>query len=301
MVQPQIAAAPLPNTAVGKGKEGPIASHERFVAAETPVVECRGLTKRFGSIVAADSIDLEIRGGEVLALIGDNGAGKSTLVKMISGATHPDNGEILLQGEAVSFETPHDARMRGIETIWQDFALAPSLDVAANLYIGREIVYGRLPRILGLLNRRAMARGAEERLRHLEISLPAISGVPTANLSGGQRQAVAVARAAAWATQALIMDEPTAALGVKQSQATLELAKSVASRGLAVVIITHNLPHVMEYADRIVVLRHGRKVADIAQSEATRERLVSLIVGFESEVPEGDDGTAAISTPDEQP
>lgn len=258
------------------------------MAAETPVVECRGLTKRFGSVVAVDSVDLDIRGSEVLALIGDNGAGKSTLVKMICGAIQPDMGEIFLQGELVSFETPHEARMRGIETIWQDLALAPSLDVAGNLYVGREVVYGRLPRILGLLNRRAMARGAEERLRGLEISLPAISGVPVANLSGGQRQAVAIARAAAWATDALMMDEPTAALGVKQSQATLELARSIAARGLAVVLITHNLPHVMQYADRIVVLRHGRKVADLPRSDATPERLVSLIVGFESAPEDGE-------------
>ena len=273
------------------------------MAAETPVVECRGIAKQFGSVVAADSIDLEIRGGEVLALIGDNGAGKSTLVKMICGAIQPDAGEILLRGEIVSFETPHHAQMRGIETIWQDLALAPSLDIAGNLYVGREIVYGRgrLPRILGLLNRPAMARGAEERLRGLQVSLPAITGAPVANLSGGQRQAVAIARAAAWATEALIMDEPTAALGVKQSQATLELARSVAAQGLAVVLITHNLPHVMAYSDRIVVLRHGRKVADMPRSDATPERLVSLIVGFESAVREAEDGIAAAETADEQP
>jgi fructose transport system ATP-binding protein len=252
-----------------------------MMATDTYILEARGLTKRYGGVVAVESIDFGIRGGEVLALIGDNGAGKSTLVKVLCGVTPPNAGDIVLHGEKVVFETPKDARMHGIEVVHQDLALALSLDIAGNLYLGREIVYPILPRPISVMNRRAMARGAKERLKDLEIKLPAFSGVPVANLSGGQRQAVAVARAAAWATDVLFMDEPTAALGAKQSAATLELARRLAERGLGVVIITHTLPHVMEFADRIVVLRHGRKVADIPRSDASPERLLSLIVGFD--------------------
>lgn len=247
-----------------------------------PLLEARRLTKRYGSVLAVESIDLDLFGGEVLALIGDNGAGKSTLVKLLSGALRPDEGEIRLRGEEVTFETPHEARLRGIETIHQDLAVDPALDVAGNVYLGRELVYSFLPRPIAILRRGAMARGARERLEDLEIDLPAVTGAPVASLSGGQRQAVAIARAAAWATDVLFMDEPTAHLGVNQSRATLRLARQMAERGLAIVLITHTLPHVMEYADRIVVLRHGRSVADLPRAAATPEQLVSLIVGFDS-------------------
>jgi ABC-type sugar transport system ATPase subunit len=247
-----------------------------------PVLEARGLCKRYGSVLAAQSIDLEIRPGELLALIGDNGAGKSTLINMLNGARRPDEGEIYHRGENITFESPLEARLRGIETVYQDLALAPRLDVAGNLYLGRELVYklGFLPKNLSILNRRAMRRGAIERLRRLEITVADVSG-PLRHLSGGQRQAVAIARAAAWATDVLFMDEPTAALGVKQSHAVLTLARRLAEEGVAVVLITHTLPHVMEFADRVVVLRQGSKVADMPRAEATPEQLVSLIVGFD--------------------
>jgi ABC-type sugar transport system ATPase subunit len=251
--------------------------------ASHPVLETRGLSKSFGAVVAVDSIDLEIYAGELLALIGDNGAGKSTLVKLLSGALRPDSGELILRGEKVSFSSPHEARMRGLETVYQDLALAQVLDVAGNLFLGRELVYRVpfLPRLLSPLNRRAMARRATERIQDLEIQLPAVSNHPVDRLSGGQRQAVAIARGAAWATEVLFMDEPTAALGGKQSTAVLTLARRLVTEGLAVVLITHTLPYVMEYADRIVVLRRGSKVADLPRAQATPEQLVSLIVGFD--------------------
>jgi simple sugar transport system ATP-binding protein len=253
------------------------------------VLEGKGLTKHYGPVVAAESVDFGVFPGEIVALVGDNGAGKSTLVKMLSGATPPDRGEIVHRGERVSFASPHDARARGIETIYQDLALAQNRDVAANLFLGREVLYGGILRPFGLLNRRAMIRASDARLRELGIQLPFVAGLPVARLSGGQRQAVAVARAAAWATDVLFMDEPTAALGVKQSKAVLDLAQRIAERGVGVVLITHVMPHVMAVANRLVVLRHGRKVADLASRDVTTEELVALIVGFD---PESGDGGA---------
>jgi fructose transport system ATP-binding protein len=250
------------------------------------VLRADRLTKSYGAVVAVNSIDLDIRAGEVLAIIGDNGAGKSTLVKMLCGALRPDAGNLLLRGEKVTFSSPHEARARGIEIVYQDLALSQVLDVAGNVFLGREIVYKVpfLPRSLSVMNRRVMARRTAERISDLEISVPAITKHLVDHLSGGQRQAVAVARAAAFATSVLFMDEPTAALGVNQSAAVLSLATRLAAEGQAVVIITHTLPYVMEYSDRIVVLRRGRKVADLATSDATPEKLVSLIVGFDESV-----------------
>jgi ABC-type sugar transport system ATPase subunit len=247
------------------------------------VLTAVGLSKRYGSVVAAEGIHLTIRAGEVLALIGDNGAGKSTLIKMLSGAVRPDSGEIRLRGKAISFTSPHEARSLGIEAVWQDLGLATGLDVAGNLYLGREIVRGRLPRLLAPLHRKKMASGAAEHLKTLKIDVSRASGPPVGSLSGGQQQAVAVARGAAWATGVLFMDEPTAALGVKQSAAVLALARRLAELGVAVVIITHAIPHVLEVADRIAVLRQGRLVAELRRSDATEHKLVSLIVGFDQD------------------
>ena len=261
------------------------------VATEAPptsttdvVLQARGLSKAYGAVVAVDSVDLDIRAGEVLALIGDNGAGKSTMVKMLSGALRPDSGELHLRGEPVTLSSPHDARARGIEIVYQGLALSEVLDISGNVFLGRELVYRVpfLPRSVSVLNRRAMARRTTERLKGLEIELPAVTKHSVDRLSGGQRQSVAVARAAAFATEVLFLDEPTAALGVKQSTAVLTLARRLAAEGLGVVLITHTLPFVMEYTDRIVVLRRGRKVAELMTDEATPERLVSLIVGFDA-------------------
>lgn len=247
------------------------------------VFEGRGLSKHYGPVVALDNVDFAIHPGEVVALVGDNGAGKSTLVKILAGAVLPDEGDIFYRGEKVSISNPHDARERGIETVYQDLALVPARDTTANMFLGRELLYGGMLRPLCILRRRAMVKFTEDRLRELGITLPSATGVPVERLSGGQRQAVAVARASAWATNVLFMDEPTAALGVQQTTAVLELVKKVAAQGIGVVLITHIMPHVMDVADRLVVLRHGHKVADIPSDGVTTEQLVRLIVGFDPE------------------
>jgi ABC-type sugar transport system ATPase subunit len=248
-----------------------------------PVLEARGLTKRYGAVLASNAVDLKIYPGEVTALIGDNGAGKSTLVKMLSGALEPDEGSLLLEGEPVAFHNPEDARMRGVEIVYQHLALSEILDIAGNMFVGREIVHKLpfWPKSLSVLNRRAMEKESAERLGELEIRVPKTSKHMVRELSGGQRQAVAVARGAAWATRVLLLDEPTAALGVQQSETVLKVVKRLAHKGLAVVLITHTLPFVMECADRVVVLRRGNLVGDLPIAAATPEHLVSLIVGFD--------------------
>jgi simple sugar transport system ATP-binding protein len=248
---------------------------------DAPLIEARGLTKRYGTIVAVQDVDLTVGRAEILAVVGDNGAGKSTLFKMLSGAVQPDAGEIVVDGQAQRFRGPNDSRALGIETLYQDLALLPNLDVATNLYLGREPVVGGLWRPLGLLARRRMRRDAAMHLQELRIQIPRIWGTPVESLSGGQRQSVAIARALVWASSLVIMDEPTAALGVAQSRAVLELAKRVREQGTSVLIISHILPHVLDLADRVVVLRHGRKVADLPGSELTQDRLIELIIGYE--------------------
>jgi fructose transport system ATP-binding protein len=246
------------------------------------VLEAVGLHKRYGSVVAVEDVDIQIRAGEIMAIVGDNGAGKSTLMKMLCGAVRPDEGEIFVDKERVVLRTPLVARECGIETVFQDLALAPNRDVVANLFLGRETVHGGFWKPLGVLDRGGMRRQAQEQLASLEVNVPRLTGVPIAHLSGGQRQAVAVARAAFWAQRAMLMDEPTAALGVRESTHVLKLARSIADRGLAVVMVSHILPHVMELADRIVVMRHGRKVAEITE-EISSDALVRLIVGLDAE------------------
>jgi ABC-type sugar transport system ATPase subunit len=229
-----------------------------------------------------DGVDLQVNHGEVLAIVGDNGAGKSTLVKMLSGAVAPDEGEIVVEGSRVRMHGPLDARALGIETIYQDLALLPNLDVTTNLFLGREEKASGVLGLLGVVARRRMRREARTYLEELRIGIPNISGTPVERLSGGQRQSIAIARAVVWASKLLIMDEPTAALGVAQSQAVLELVRRVRDRGTSVVIVSHILPHVLELADRIVVLRHGRKVADVPAAGVSQDRLIALIVGFEN-------------------
>ena len=243
-------------------------------------ISARGLVKRYGTITAVDHVDLDIGSGEIVAIVGDNGAGKSTLIKMLSGAVHPDEGNVSVDGTAVRLRSPLDARAVGIETIYQDLALLPNLDVATNLYLGREEMAPGFLGALGVLSRRRMRQEAHTHLQQLRIKLPKTWGTPVAALSGGQRQSVAIARAMVWASRLVIMDEPTAALGVAQSQAVLELVRRVRDRGTSVVIISHILPHVLELADRIVVMRHGAKVADLPGAEVTQDRLIELIVGF---------------------
>lgn len=233
--------------------------------------------------MAVDSVDVEIVGGEVLAILGDNGAGKSTLIRMLCGAIRQDGGEIFHRGERVRFEGPLDARARGIETVHQDLALIQTMDVAQNLFLGREMTMRLFGRRTPFLARRGMVRSAAKHLAELGVAVPAVNGLTVDRLSGGQRQGIAIARALTWQSGVLIMDEPTAALGVRQSEAVLSLAKRVAERGSGVVLISHTLPHVLKFADRIVVLRHGRVVGNLQVAEATPERLVSLIVGQEAQ------------------
>ena len=264
----------------------PLVPQEKPVGGElgeSAVLACRDLYKHFGGVVALASVDLDVHPGEILAIIGDNGAGKSTLVKMLCGAIQPDGGRLIFHGKAIAFDGPLDARMHGIETVFQDLALIPTMDVAQNLFLGRELVApaGRLS--VGFLRKRRMIRETAAHLADLGVAVPSTSGISVDRLSGGQRQGIAIARALTWASSVLIMDEPTAALGVKQSEAVLTLARRVADRGSAVILITHTLPYVMRFADRIVVLRHGRKVGDLPRVEATPEGLVSLIVGLESQ------------------
>jgi fructose transport system ATP-binding protein len=249
------------------------------MSAPEPIMQARGLVKRFGQVTALAGADFDLYPGEVLAVIGDNGAGKSTLIKVLSGALQPDEGELLLDGEPVHFKTPLDARRAGIETVYQDLAVAPALDIAANLFLGREV---RRPGPLGaglrMLDKRGMRREATKQLAELKIGIPSIT-VAVESLSGGQRQGVAVARAAAWGRRVVIMDEPTAALGVKETGQVLDLIKRVRERGLPVILISHDMPHVFELADRVHVMRLGRRVAIVTPGVNTMEEAVAIMTG----------------------
>ncbi|MBT3145743.1 ATP-binding cassette domain-containing protein [Neptunomonas phycophila] len=246
----------------------------------TNVLEGRNLVKRYGHVTAMDGADFDLRRGEILAVIGDNGAGKSSLIKALSGAMIPDSGEIKLDGNPISFKSPMDARNSGIETVYQNLAVSPSLGIANNLYLGRE---RRRPGILGsvfrMLDRKAMEDEAKQKLS--DLGLLTIQNINQAveTLSGGQRQGVAVARAAAFAKHVVIMDEPTAALGVKESRRVLNLIKDVRDRGLSVVLISHNMPHVFEVADRIHIHRLGKRVAVIKPSTHTMNDAVAIMTG----------------------
>jgi len=246
------------------------------------VIEGRNLRKTYGTVTALDGVDVKIRAGEICAIVGDNGAGKTTLIKILAGAIQPDAGETLVLGRRVTLRSPLDARDLGIETVFQDLALLPTGDVVTNLFLNREICHGGAFSMFKVMNQRAMRRLAAERLSSLGVNIPKLTGIPIARMSGGQRQAVAVGRAAFWATRAIFMDEPTAALGVRESTRVLRLARSIADQGLAVVLISHILPHVMEYADRVIVMRHGLKVAELTEDIST-EQLVRLIVGIDTE------------------
>jgi fructose transport system ATP-binding protein len=245
-----------------------------------PLIQARGLTKYYGTIVASEGVDFDLGQGEIVAIVGDNGAGKSTLVKMISGAVTPDAGEIRVEGRVATIRSPIEARSYGIETIYQDLAMPPNLDVVTNIYLGRERRQRGPLGWLGMVDRKSMRRDVGSHLADLNINIPKLSGTAVESLSGGQRQSVAIARAMVWASKVLIMDEPTAALGVKQSAAVLEIVKQIRKRGISVVIISHILPHVLELADRIVVMRHGRKVADVPAGEIDEHTLIEMIVGF---------------------
>jgi fructose transport system ATP-binding protein len=249
-------------------------------SARTPIIEARGLIKTFGSVVGLDGTDFELYPGEVLAVIGDNGAGKSTLVKCLSGAMVADAGEIRVDGHLTSFRRPQDARDAGIETVYQSLAVVPALDIASNLYLGREVRRaGVLGRVFRMLDHGAMQRGAKEQLRLLGIGTIQSITQAVETLSGGQRQAVAVARAAAFGSKVIVLDEPTAALGVRESGQVLRLIRDLRDRGLPVILISHNMPHVFEVADRIHVQRLGRRAAVITPATHTPSEAVAIMTG----------------------
>jgi fructose transport system ATP-binding protein len=271
------------------------------VSAAEPILQARGLVKRYGHVVALNGADFELYPGEILAIIGDNGAGKSTLIKALSGALQPDEGEISLDGERVHFHSPRDARRAGIETVYQELAVAPALDIAANIFLGREVRRrGPLGRVLRVLDKGVMRREAARQFAELKIGVQSIRQ-PVEDLSGGQRQGVAVARAATWASRLVIMDEPTAALGVKETRQVLELILRVRERGLPVILISHDMPNVFELADRIQIMRLGRRVAVVTPTTHTMPEAVAIMTGAalgdeqttRADAPPSDDATDA--------
>jgi len=243
------------------------------------VMQARGLVKRYGHVTALDGADFELRAGEILAVIGDNGAGKSSLIKALSGAIVPDDGEILLDGQPVRFRSPSDARRAGIETVYQELAVAPAMTIAENLFLGRELRRpGFFGRFLGLLDKPRMLAESIRHMSDLQIGIRSMTQ-PVETLSGGQRQGVAVARSAAFARHVVIMDEPTAALGVKEGNMVLDLIRRVRDRGLPVVLISHNMPHVFEVADRIHIARLGKRAAVVNPKKIGMSETVAVMTG----------------------
>ncbi len=240
--------------------------------ATAPLLEIRNLSKTFGSVHALTDVDFEVRSGEVMALVGDNGAGKSTLIKCVAGIHGFDHGEIVFDGQPVSIHGPKDAAKLGIEVVYQDLALCDNLDVVQNMYLGRE-TRDRLWR----LSERAMEQRTLETLKSLSVTTIRSVRQPVASLSGGQRQSVAVAKAVQWNSRLVILDEPTAALGVAQTRQVLDLVKRLADRGLAVVLISHNLHDIFEVADRITVLRLGRDIGVYEREQTTQQEVVHAI------------------------
>jgi len=247
-------------------------------SATEPILEARDIVKTYGHVNALQGASFTVYPGEVVSLIGDNGAGKSTLTKVISGVVRPDRGELLFNGRPVEINSPAAAQQLGIETVYQDLALAPDLDGAANVYMGRELLKSGVLGRLGVLDKRAMKVAAEKAFADLGVAVQDASAA-VAYLSGGQRQGVAVARAASWASRVIIMDEPTAALGVVQTENVLNVIRRVRDKGVAVVLISHNMPDVLKVSDRIEVLRLGRRVATFSKGEATLTSLVGAMTG----------------------
>jgi fructose transport system ATP-binding protein len=244
-----------------------------------PVLQARGLVKRYGHVTALDGADFDLYPGEILGVIGDNGAGKSTLIKALSGALIPDEGEIRLDGQPVKFRTPLDARRHGIETVYQDLAVAPALNISENLFLGREIRRpGPLGSVLRMVDKGRMRDEAAAHMAGLKIGIRSMRQ-PVETLSGGQRQGVAVARSAAFARHVVIMDEPTAALGVKESNMVLDLIRQVRDRGLPVILISHNMPQVFEIADRVHIQRLGRRVAVVEPRHVSAQDAVAIMTG----------------------
>ena len=251
-----------------------------MTTTRTPVLAARGLIKTFGRVVGLDGVDVDVYAGEVLGVIGDNGAGKSTLIKCLTGALIPDAGTITCDGREVAFRRPQDAREAGIETVYQTLAVAPALDVASNLYLGREERRpGPLGSVFRMLDKQGMRKRAADAVRDLGISTIQNIAQPVESLSGGQRQAVAVARAAAFGSRIVVLDEPTAALGVKESNQVLALIERLRENGLGVLLISHNMPHVWQVADRIHIQRLGRSAGVITPQSHTMAEGVAIMTG----------------------
>ena len=246
-----------------------------------PILEVRGISKKFGAVQALEDVDFEVSLEEVVALVGDNGAGKSTLIKIISGVYQRDSGDYYFNGEKVTVETPHDANALGIETVYQDLALCDNLDVVGNLYLGRENAATVVPSVIETLEEIEMEAQANEVTSDLHINIPSLR-TKVAALSGGQRQSVAVARAVMWNSKVVILDEPTAALGVEQTQQVKNLISRLREQGLGVVVISHNLADVFDISDRIIVLRLGKRVATFRTEETEQNEVVAAITGARS-------------------
>ncbi len=246
---------------------------------ETRLLRARSISKSFGAVTALAGVDIEVDRGEVVALVGDNGAGKSTLVKVLSGVHHQDEGTIEIDGQLTDFHSPLETRGLGIDTVYQDLALAPDLSSVGNLFLGRELNRSGLAGKLGFLDHKAMNKEAKDLLLRLEINIPTLLDT-VGNLSGGQRQSIAVARAVAGASKVVIMDEPTAALGVAQTRHVLDLIKRVRDLGLGVILVSHNMVDVLEVSDRISVLRLGRNVGEFAAKDISANDLVAAITGI---------------------
>ncbi|SEQ09301.1 simple sugar transport system ATP-binding protein [Faunimonas pinastri] len=244
-----------------------------------PLYAVRDIRKSYGSVVALNGVDFSVGAGEVVGLVGDNGAGKSTLVRILSGVNPPDSGEIILEGKPRHWRSPHDALEAGVETLYQDAGIAPDLTVAANVFLGREVLRKGLLGRLGFLDEKAMRDKARQELTRVGITVPS-AGRPVSKLSGGQRQAVAIGRAVAWANKVILLDEPTNHLGAQQSIEVLNVIRQAKANGLGVVFISHTLPHVLEVTDRVTVLRLGEVVADRPTSDFSPDTLLKAITGL---------------------
>jgi D-xylose transport system ATP-binding protein len=245
-----------------------------------PILQLTGISKRFGAVQALSNVDFEVYLGEVVGLVGDNGAGKSTLIKIVAGTYVADSGQYIFDGREVSVTSPHDATALGIETVYQDLALCDNLDVVANLYLGREQMSPVIPGLLSTVDEVAMEQQARRITGELHIRIPSVRS-QVATLSGGQRQSVAVSRAVMWNSRVVLLDEPTAALGVEQTQQVKELIRRLRERGLGVVVISHNLADVFDVSDRIIVLRLGQRVATLSTHATNPEHVVAAITGAE--------------------
>ena len=259
---------------------GGIPSGKEHIYSEQPVLSARKLVITFGRVVGLDGVDLDLYPGEVLAVIGDNGAGKSTLIKCLTGAYTPDSGEITMNGQPVHFKKPQDARTAGIETVYQQLAVIPALDIASNLYLAREERRkGPLGSVFRMLDKKGMERRAGQSVQGLGIQTIQNMSQAVETLSGGQRQAVAVARAAAFGSRVVVLDEPTAALGVKESGMVLEMVKQLRDKGLSIILISHNMPHVWEVADRIHIQRLGGRAGVITPQTHDMGEGVAIMTG----------------------